>query len=117
MKRIVHAILLSLFIFICVNFIYSNMTPETLDYPMVFRFRLPWLLTLISKPIPLGFILILSFSLGIVFLSCLQALPELFRYKDHKAQEKRIKELEAEVARYQQSGSTLSATSTKSDSL
>jgi len=97
MKKIINAILLALLIFILLNFIYSNMTPELLAYPMRFRFKLPGLFTLRSVAMPLGYVICLAFSAGIIFLAFIQALPELFRRKDHKRQEKRIKDLEDQL--------------------
>ncbi len=103
MKRIINAIVLAVILFSLLNFIYSNMTPELLAYPMQFRFRLPGLLVLKSVAMPLGYVICLAFSAGIIFLAFLQALPELFRRKDHKRQEKRIRELEKQLEGAQKS--------------
>lgn len=97
MKKILNAIFLALVLFIILNFLYSNMTAESLGYPMVFRFKIPGLFTLRSVEMPLGFVLIVSFSLGLLFLAFLQAIPAMFRDRDSKRQQKRIKELEKEV--------------------
>ena len=48
---------------------------------------------------PLGFVLIIAFSGGILLLAFLQALPAIFRRQASKEQAKRIKELEKELER------------------
>lgn len=98
MKKIINACLLAIVLFILLNFLYSNMNPEILGYPMIFQFRVPGIFTLRSVEIPLGFVMILAFSTGMIFLAFLQAMPAIFRRKDHKVQERRIKELEKELA-------------------
>ncbi len=94
MRKIIGALALALVLFGLLNFLYTNMTPETLNYSMVFRFRIPGFFTLRSDELPVGFILIASFCIGAIFLSFLQALPDFFRSKSFREQKKRIKELE-----------------------
>ena len=38
MKKIINAVILAFILFVLLNFLYSNMSPEILGYPMVFRF-------------------------------------------------------------------------------
>jgi hypothetical protein len=97
MKKIINATFLVVCLFILLNFLYSNMNPETLGLQMVFHFRIPGILTLRSVEMPLGFVLIAAFSAGIFFLACLQLVPIFFRNKDVRKQQKRIKELEKEL--------------------
>lgn len=103
MRKIIGAILLAAVLFGLLNFLYTNMTPEVLNYSMVFRFRVPGLFTLRSEEIPVGFILIASFCAGIIFLSFLQALPDLFRSKSYKEQQKKIRDLEKVLEQQQES--------------
>lgn len=102
MTKIINAILLAIilfiFLFIILNFLYSNMTTEALGYPIVFRFKIPGYMTLRSVEMPIGFVLIASFSAGILFLAFLQALPVIFRGRDSRRQQKRIKMLEKEIS-------------------
>ena len=95
--KIISALFLSIVIFIMLNFLYSNLNEEVFNYPMSFRFAIPYLFTLKSEPIPLGFVVITSFSLGIVFLAMLQSIPAIFRSIAVRSRDRRIKELEKEL--------------------
>lgn len=97
MKKIISALFLSLFIFIILNFLYCNLNDEVFNYPMTFRFTVPYLFTLKSIPVPLGFVVITAFSLGIIFLALIQAIPALFKTLALRSRNRRIKELEKEV--------------------
>ncbi len=94
MKKIFNAFVLAISLFVLLNFLYSNMTPEALGYSMTFRFKVPGLFTLKSVAMPLGFVLILTFSAGILLLAFIQALPVLFRRHDVKQMRKLEKELQ-----------------------
>lgn len=97
MKKVLYSAFLALITFTLLNFIYSNVRGEAFNHPLSFRFDLPFLLSLVSRPVPLGYILILSFCLGMVFLPLLQAIPAIFRSAQIKARDRRIKELEREL--------------------
>ncbi|MDO8462231.1 MAG: hypothetical protein Q7S98_05165 [Deltaproteobacteria bacterium] len=97
MKRFLFSIFLSLLIFMGLNFIYCNLDGETFNYPMTFKFTIPGIIGLRSLPIPAGFILIASFSLGMIFFSLVQALPALYRSLATRKHKGRIKDLEKEV--------------------
>lgn len=97
MKKILYSMLLALITFTLLNFIYSNVRGASFNYPLGFHFDVPFLFTLASKPVPLGYILILCFCLGMVFLPLLQAIPAVFRSAQVRARDKRIKELEREL--------------------
>jgi hypothetical protein len=97
MRKILFALFLSFLIFVILNFLYSNLDQETFNYQMQFEFRIPYLVTIKSIPMPLGFILITSFCLGIVFLAVLQALPSLFRGLAVRSRDRRIRALELEI--------------------
>ncbi|QQR80460.1 MAG: LapA family protein [Deltaproteobacteria bacterium] len=97
MRKIFSAIFLSLVIFIILNFLYSNLNEEVFNYPMSFRFSIPYLFTLKSEPVPLGLVVITAFCLGIIFLALLQAIPALFKSIAVRSRDKRIRELEREL--------------------
>lgn len=97
MRKILFALFLAIFIFIILNFLYWNLNDEVFNYPMTFRFEIPHIVTLKSVPVPLGFVVITSFCLGILFLSLLQAIPALFKTIALRSRDRRIKELEKEL--------------------
>lgn len=97
MKKIFFALFLSVFIFVILNFLYCNLNDEVFNYPMSFRFVIPYLLTVKSVPVPLGFVVIASFCLGIIFLALLQAIPALFKTITLRSRDRRIRELEKEL--------------------
>jgi hypothetical protein len=97
MRKILFAFFLAIFIFIILNFLYCNLNDEVFNYPMTFRFVIPYILALKSVPVPLGFIVITSFCLGILFLALLQAIPALFKTIALRSRDRRIRELEKEL--------------------
>ena len=97
MKKIVVSLAVALLTFIVLNFFYSNVGGEAFQYPLSFRFTVPYLFTMHTLPVPLGFMLIATFCLGMVFLPVLQLVPAIFRGAMLRAREKRIRELEREL--------------------
>lgn len=97
MRKILSALFLSVFIFAILNFLYWNLNDEVFNYPMSFRFTVPHLFSIKSVPVPLGFVVITSFCLGILFLALLQAIPALFKTIALRSRDRRIKELEREI--------------------
>lgn len=97
MRKILSAFLLAVFIFVILNFLYCNLNDEVFNYPMSFRFVVPYVLTLKSVPVPLGFIVITAFCLGILFLALLQAVPALFKTIALRSRDRKIRELEKEL--------------------
>ena len=97
MKKIIKAIIVATILFIILNFIYCNLNESVFNYKVSFIFTIPHLFTLKSVPIPLGFVLIIVFSLGVIFFAALQAIPALFRTGAIKARDKKIKVLEKEL--------------------
>jgi hypothetical protein len=97
MKKLVKACILALFLFIILNFIYCNLNEEAFNYELSFIFTIPYIFSMKSYPMPLGFVIILSFSLGIIFFAALQALPSFFRTGAVKVRDKKIKVLEKEL--------------------
>lgn len=97
MKKIISALFLSAFIFVILNFLYCNLNDEVFNYPMTFRFTVPYLFSLKSVPVPLGFVVITAFCLGVLFLALLQAIPALFKTIALRSRDRKIKELEKEL--------------------
>ena len=97
MKKIINATLLAALLFIMLNFVYCNLNSSVFNYEIQFSFIIPHILTLKSVPMPLGFVLILAFALGIIFLAVLQTVPLLLRTGAIKARDKKIKILEEEL--------------------
>ena len=106
MRKILAAFLLAVFIFIILNFLYWNLNDQVFNYPMTFRFEIPYLVTIKSVPVPLGFVLITSFCLGILFLALLQAIPALFKTIALRSRDRRIRELEKELEETRQSSTS-----------
>lgn len=98
MKRLVFAIIMALLFFVLLNFIYCNLDAATFGYRVVFKFNIPYVVSLESAPIPMGFILLISFSAGMVAIALLEALPSLFKTLEIRAKNKRIRQLERELS-------------------
>ena len=97
MKKLISALFLSAVIFGVLNFIYCNLNEQAFNYPMSFRFTIPYALDYHSPVIPLGFVVITAFCLGILFLALLQALPFLVKTIAVRSRDRRIKELEKQL--------------------
>ena len=97
MRKILSAFVLAVFIFIILNFLYCNLNEQVFNYPMSFRFTIPHILDIVSGPVPLGFVVITAFSLGILFLALLQAIPALFKTIALRSRDRKIRELEKEL--------------------
>lgn len=97
MRKILSAIVLAICIFIILNFLYCNLNEQVFNYPMSFRFTVPHILNITSGPVPLGFVVITAFSLGILFLALLQAIPALFKTIALRSRDRKIRELEKEL--------------------
>lgn len=97
MRKVFSALFLSVFIFAILNFLYWNLNDEVFNYPMSFRFNIPHVYSIQSVPVPLGFVVITAFCLGIVFLALLQAIPALFKTIALRSRDRKIRELEKEL--------------------
>jgi hypothetical protein len=97
MKRVFSALILAVFIFIILNFLYCNLNDQAFNYPMTFRFSIPHLFELRSVPVQLGFVVITAFSLGILFLALLQAVPAVFKTIAVRSRDRKIRDLEKEL--------------------
>jgi len=98
MKRIIFALFMAVIFFIILNFVYCNLDNATFGYGIVFKFRVPYLLNLETIPIPLGFAVLAAFSLGMVAIAVLEALPSFFKTLELRSKNKRIRQLEKELS-------------------
>lgn len=97
MKRMIFAVLMAMLFFALLNFVYCNLDEATFSYNMVFKFTIPYLLAVRSVPIPLGFVLLLTFCLGMITIAFVEALPGLFKALELRAKNKKIRQLEREL--------------------
>jgi uncharacterized integral membrane protein len=102
MKRLIFAIVMAVLFFILLNFIYCNLDAETLGYGVVFKFNIPHVLSLESVPIPIGFMLLLSFCTGMVAIALIEALPSFYKTLELRSKNKRIRQLERELSAVRQ---------------
>jgi uncharacterized integral membrane protein len=98
MKRLLFAVIMALLFFLLLNFIYCNLDAATFGYDIVFKFTIPYVISLQSSPIPMGFVLLITFSAGMVAIALLEALPSLFKTLEIRAKNKRIRQLERELS-------------------
>jgi len=97
MKRLIFAVIMALLFFVLLNFIYCNLDAATFGYEVQFKFYVPYIMAVQSVPIPLGFVLLASFCIGMVAIALIEALPSLFKTLDIRAKNKRIRQLEREL--------------------
>ena len=98
MKRLIFALVMAFFFFVLLNFIYCNLDAETLGYTIVFKFSVPYLISLQSKPIPLGFVMLFAFCVGMVAIALFEALPSMYKTLEIRSKNKRIRQLERELS-------------------
>ena len=98
MKRLIFAVIIALLFFTLLNFIYCNLDAETFGRQLVFKFNIPYIISLQSAPIPLGFMLLLSFCAGMVAIAILEALPSFFKTLEIRSKNKKIRQLERELS-------------------
>ncbi len=98
MRRLIFALVIALLFFVLLNFIYCNLDAATFAYRLVFKFDIPYILSLRSAPIPLGFVLLMVFSAGMITIALLEALPSLFKTLEIRSKNKRIRQLERELS-------------------
>ncbi|OGQ04643.1 MAG: hypothetical protein A2W61_00905 [Deltaproteobacteria bacterium RIFCSPLOWO2_01_44_7] len=100
MKRLIFATVMAVLFFTLLNFVYCNLDDATFAYPVVFKFRIPVILSdgFRSIPLPLGFVLLLAFCFGMVAIALLEALPSLYKTLELRAKNKKIRELERELS-------------------
>ena len=98
MKRLIFAVVMAFLFFVLLNFIYCNLDAATFGYDVVFKFSVPYLFALQSFPIPLGFVILISFCTGMVAIALLEALPSFFKTLEIRSKNKKIRQLERELA-------------------
>ena len=98
MRKLTFAVIMAIFFFILLNFIYCNLDNATFGYSVAFKFNIPYLLALKSVPIPLGFVMLLSFCAGMIAIAILDALPSLFKTLEIRSKNKKIRQLERELS-------------------
>lgn len=98
MKKLIFAVVMACLFFILLNFIYCNLDAATFGYQVQFKFLVPHLLAVQSIPLPLGFVMLAAFCTGMVAIALIEALPSLFKTLEIRAKNKRIRQLERELA-------------------
>lgn len=97
MRRLFFACIMAAVLFVLLWFVAQNLNEATLGYDVVFRFSIgPWFARY-TAPIPIGFVLIVSFCLGMIAISFFEALPSLYKTLELRAKNKRIRQLEREL--------------------
>jgi len=84
--------------FVLLNFIYCNLDSAVFGYQVVFKFNVPYLLYVQSVPLPMGLILLITFSSGMVAIALLEALPSFFKTLEIRSKNKKIRQLERELS-------------------
>lgn len=97
MRRLMFALVLALFLLVLVVFVLSNRDDATFGYDMIFKFNVPYLFYSYTKPVPVGYVLLISFCLGMITTPFLEALPSLYKSMELRAKNKRIRQLEREL--------------------
>lgn len=99
MKRLIFSVLMALLVFFILNFVYCNLDDQTFSYPLVFKFSIPLILPdgFQTMPLPLGFILLVTFCVGMVFVALLETLPSIYKTLELRSRNKKIRELEREL--------------------
>ncbi len=114
MKRLVFALIMALLFFMLLNFIYCNLGDAALGYKVVFSFSIPYIFSLRSVPIPMGFVLLISFCSGMVAIAIIEALPSLYKTLELRSKNKKIRQLERELSVVRQISETKSEPESKS---
>lgn len=99
MKRLIFACIMALLVFVVLNFVYCNLDDATFAYSLIFKFKVPLIMPEGFKtvPLPLGFILLITFCLGMISLALLEAIPSIYKTLELRAKNKKIRELEREL--------------------
>ncbi len=97
MKKLIFACVMALLFFMLLNFIYCNLDSTVFGYNVVFKFNIPYIIALKSVPLPMGFVLLIAFSAGMVAIALLEALPSFFKTLEIRAKSKKIRQLEREL--------------------
>ena len=97
---------MAVFFFVLLDVVYYNLDSATFGYEVMFKFKIPGLITLESYPIPVGFLLLLSFCSGMIAIAMLEALPSFYKSLELRTKNKKIRQLERELTLVRQIAST-----------
>lgn len=97
MKKLIFALTMALIVFIVLNFVYCNLDAATFGYQISFKFKIPYVVGFQTVPLPLGFVLLITFSFGMIAIALLEAIPSLYKTLELRAKNKKIQELEREL--------------------
>lgn len=97
MKRLIFALVIALLFFALLNFVYCNLDDATFTYLVTFKFNVPYIFSLKSVPVPMGFVVLVAFCLGMVVIALLEALPSFFKTLEIRSKNKKIRQLEREL--------------------
>lgn len=98
MKRLIFALIMAILFFLLLNFVYCNLDDAAFGYDVSFKFNIPYMISLKSVPIPMGFVVLIAFSAGMVAIALLEALPSLFKTLEIRSKNKKIRQLERELS-------------------
>ncbi len=97
MKKLIFALLMAALFFSLLNFIYCNLDESVFGYKIVFKFTVPYMFALQSSPLPMGFVLLVTFCTGMITIALLEALPSFFKTLEIRSKNKKIRQLEREL--------------------
>ncbi|MDX1386471.1 MAG: lipopolysaccharide assembly protein LapA domain-containing protein [bacterium] len=97
--RVVKILFAALLIFLIVNFFLSNSAPEanSLAAQISFKFNIPPFLQLESIDFSVGYLLLIAFTIGMLFATLIGALHAFGKGRELKMKKKTIHELEKEI--------------------
>lgn len=97
--RFLKVILAALIVFIVVNFFITNSSTDanSLANQVSFKFNIPPFLYLESIDFAVGYLLTISFTLGMIFAAIIGAINAFSRSRELKMKNKTIRELEIEI--------------------
>lgn len=97
MRRLIFALFLMVTLFALMTFVVSNSGAETFGLPVALKFIVPPFIDWSASPIPLGYIIMGAFCLGMVVTPFFEALPSFYKSLELRAKNKRIRQLEREL--------------------
>jgi len=98
MKKLIFASVMAVLFFILLNFIYCNLDGAVFGYNVVFKFNVPYVFAIQSVPLPMGFVVLIAFCVGMVTIALLEALPSFFKTLEIRSKNKKIRQLERELS-------------------
>jgi uncharacterized integral membrane protein len=97
MRKLIFAVIMACLFFLLLNFIYCNLDSSVFGYNVVFKFNIPYIIYLKSVPLPMGFVMLMAFCIGMVAIALLEALPSFFKTLEIRSKNKKIRQLEREL--------------------